>query len=331
MNKDPDARKEAAISVCGLVKRFGRLRAVDDVSFDIPRGSVAGFIGANGAGKTTAMRIMATLELADEGTVAIAGHDVLDRPAETRRVLGWMPDSYGAYDNMTVWEYLDFFARAYGFGRGARGRRVQDVMEFTDLVSLRDRQMNKLSKGMSQRLCLGRTLLHDPEVLILDEPAAGLDPKARIEFKRLVRILAEEGKTLLISSHILSELAEMCDQMVFIDNGRLVHHGTADSLMARGEPSGTVVVRLAASAADGADAVWRRAEEWVLARAGLRLLDNETAGLLRIALTDVGSEAQAALLKEMVEAGLPICEFRREERRLEDAFVDLVSGQKSPP
>ena len=160
----------------------------------------------------------------------IAGYDVVNFPGAARQVIGWMPDAFGAHEYMTVFEYLDFYARAFGFRKGERAARIAEVMEFTDLAPIAERMMNKLSKGMAQRLCLGRTLLHDPAVLILDEPAAGLDPKARVEFKRLVRLLAEEGKTIFISSHILSELGEMCDTMLFIDAGRIVHHGSAESL-----------------------------------------------------------------------------------------------------
>ena len=190
---------------------------------------MVGFVGANGAGKTTTMRIIATLDYPTRGTVRIGGIDVLQYPAKVRSNIGWMPDNFGTYDHMTVVEYLDFFARALGYRGEERLERVEDVMEFTDLASLGDRLINKLSKGMGQRLCLGRALIHDPDLLILDEPAAGLDPKARVELKHLIRILAEDGKTVFISSHILSELGEMCDTLLFIDQGKIIHHGSADS------------------------------------------------------------------------------------------------------
>ncbi len=218
------------LEVAGLERCFGSVRAVQGVSFSLGRGQVVGFIGANGAGKTTTMRMMATLELPDAGSITIGGYDAVSQPLQARRLIGWMPDHYGTYPNMTVWEYLDFFARAYGYAGAERQQRIADVMAFTDLDVLAERPMNKLSKGMAQRLCLGRALIHDPAILILDEPAAGLDPKARLEFKRLVRVLAEDGKTLFISSHILSELGEMCDHLIFIDRGRIVHQGTPDSL-----------------------------------------------------------------------------------------------------
>ncbi len=209
---------EKLVEVRGLHRAFDKVHAVQDVNFHILRGQVVGFIGANGAGKTTTMRIMATLDSPSSGSVIIGGEDVMQHPERVRRLIGWMPDSFGTYAYMTVFEYLDFFARAYGFKAKERAARVNEVMDFADLTPLAERPMNKLSKGMGQRLCFGRMLLSDPEFMILDEPAAGLDPKARMEFKNLVRLLAQRGKTLFISSHILSELGEMCDTLLFIDS-----------------------------------------------------------------------------------------------------------------
>jgi ABC-2 type transport system ATP-binding protein len=181
------------VEVDGLVRRFGPLEAVRGISFTIARGQALGFVGPNGAGKTTTLRAMATLDAPDAGRVRICGHDTLEEPEQARRRIGWMPDTTGAYAHMSAAEYLDFFARAYGFQGDERRRRVAEVVEFTETGDLLDREMKALSKGMAQRLCLARTLLHDPEVLLLDEPAAGLDPKARVEFKRLVRLLAADG------------------------------------------------------------------------------------------------------------------------------------------
>ncbi|MGE9269949.1 MAG: ABC transporter ATP-binding protein, partial [Verrucomicrobiales bacterium] len=219
-----------AIRVNSLYRYFGQLKAVNGISFEIPHGSVCGFVGANGAGKTTTMRILASLDYPTMGVAEICGINVVHHPEKVRRLIGWMPDHFGNYDHMTVLEYLDFYARAFGYSGDERRSRVQEVMEFTDLIPLADRFSNKLSKGMTQRLCLGRSLLHDPQVLIMDEPAAGLDPKARVELKHLIRVLADEGKTIFISSHILSELGEMCDSLLFVNAGRIVHHGDAESL-----------------------------------------------------------------------------------------------------
>lgn len=213
--------KSPSISVTNLHKHFDSLKAVDGISFDIFPGQVVGFIGANGAGKTTTMRIVATLELPNEGEVRICGCDAVHFPKNVRHLFGWMPDVYDTYEQTTILEYLDFYARAYGYQAQERSARVMEVLEFTDLTTHSERYIDTLSKGMKQRLCLARMLIHEPRVLILDEPAAGLDPKARVEFKHLIRLLAQEQKAIFISSHILSELDDMCDTMVFIDNGQL--------------------------------------------------------------------------------------------------------------
>ena len=315
------------VEVTNLHRRFGELVAVHNLSFAIQRGQVVGFIGANGAGKTTTMRMMVTLDQPDAGSIRVDGHDVVNHPLEVRQKIGWMPDAYGTYDYMTVAEYLDFYARAFGYRGGSRRDRVRDVMDFTDLTSISDRPMNKLSKGMGQRLCLGRTLLHDPPVLVLDEPAAGLDPKARVEFKHLVRLLAGEGKTLFISSHILSELEEMCDSLLFIDQGRLVHHGSADHLKRQHAASAAVHVEVMGDAT----AVVR----WIEMNPGVSLVEATKNGA-RIKLAEDGDEHAAWVLRKMIGDGLAVTEFRREQLRLEDAFVSMLrrkeeTGAALPP
>lgn len=308
---------QPAILVENLQRSFGDLRAVDDVSFSIPHGSVVGFVGANGAGKTTTMRILATLDHPNGGTVRVGGHNVVNFPAKVRRLLGWMPDSFGTYEHMTVLEYLDFYARALGYKGAERVQRIQEVLDFTDLTPLADRLSNKMSKGQTQRLCLGRALLHDPKILILDEPAAGLDPKARVELKQLIRILAEEGKTILISSHILSELGEMCDSLLFIDKGRIVHHGDADS-MTRGSLA-TVETQLHVQVI-GPPA---KLIEWALTAPLVQLVE-ETKNGARLRVHSVDEMVIAGTLKRMILDGLHVTNFHREERRLEDAFIDLL-------
>lgn len=310
----------AFVEVSNLTRTFGDVKAVDGLSFNLQRGQVVGFIGANGAGKTTTMRMMAGLELPDKGTVSIGGRDVLFHGGEVRRIIGWMPDTYGTYEHVTVFEYLDFFARTYGFIGAEREQRVQSVMEFTDLLPLADKETPVLSKGMKQRLCLGRALIPDPQLLILDEPAAGLDPKARIEVKHLVRLLGEHGKTLFISSHILSELEDMCDTLLFIDRGRMVHHGSADHLKRGGSTGIELLLR--------ADGEAGRLEEWLTMQPGVKVIEQIPHGF-RVRLDDENPVQRAALLRRMVEAGLPIYEFREHQRRLEDAFVDLVEGLNS--
>jgi len=268
------------------------------------------------------MRMMATLDAPTSGSIKVGGLDALNFPNDVRRLLGWMPDAYGTYENMTVLEYLDFFARAFGFRRAERRERIDEVMEFANLAPICTRPVNKLSKGMAQRLCLGRTLLHDPELLILDEPAAGLDPKARIEFKHLVRLLAGDGKTLFISSHILSELGEMCDSLLFIDTGRIVHHGSAESLRTGGGHGAIVEVRVAG---DGG-----RLLQWAALYPGVELLEATRQGA-RIRAADDAPEALAAMLRNMMLDGIAVTEFHKQERKLEDAFVEILAKVGGAP
>jgi len=310
---DPTA--PPVISVRDLHRTFGLVQAVRGISFDVLPGQVVGFIGANGAGKTTTMRMMATLDMPTAGTISVGGFDVLNDPSEVRRIVGWMPDSYGTYDNMTVLEYLDFFGRAHGFRATERAKRVREVMDFTDLTPIGDRMINKLSKGMGQRLCLGRTLLHDPQVLILDEPAAGLDPKARVEFKRLVRLLAAAKKTIFISSHILTELSEMCDTLLFIDAGQIVHHGAAEALDAHVGADAIVDVQVAGPIAALSD--------WISMQPGIALAETRKFGAA-IRFEEASPEFLAATLRKMVLDGLPVTGFHRESRKLEDAFIDMI-------
>jgi ABC-2 type transport system ATP-binding protein len=312
----------AAIEVEGLTRRFGALVAVDGLDFAVAPGQVLGFIGANGAGKTTTLRLVATLDVPSAGRIRVLGTDAVDRPSEVRRRLGWMPDSYGAYPHVSVAEYLDFFARAYGFAGRERRLRVAEVLDFTGLSDSASQAMDSLSKGWAQRLCLARALLPDPPVLLLDEPAAGLDPKARLEFKRLVRLLAGEGKALLISSHILSELEEMCDALLFIDRGRIVHHGSAASLKELPRQGALVVVQIEGDV--------ERLREQARMQPGVTVVDAVPGGL-RLRLESADPAALAACLRGLVQAGLPVVEFRREQRTLEDAFVDLISRVTATP
>ncbi|MBC2594411.1 ABC transporter ATP-binding protein [Ruficoccus amylovorans] len=313
------------IEVDNIYRAFGKIRAVNGLSFRVGAGQVVGFIGANGAGKTTTMRMMVTLDVPDAGTIEICNMNVIDHPRDIRRLIGWMPDHFGAYPNMDVWEYLDFYGRAFGLHGRERQRRLDEVMAFTDMDVLAERPCNALSKGQTQRLCLSRALLSDPQVLVLDEPAAGLDPKARIEFKNLVKLLADRGKTLFISSHILSELGEMCDHLLFIDNGRQVHQGTSDSLRFHKE-DGHLRVRLRARGESS------RLEQWIAARPEIKLRpgDNRSHELLVPHRPDDQPEAQlAGLLRELLAAGVEVYEFNRVERRLEDAFVEILGGVPS--
>ena len=316
----PPPLPESLVEVRDLHRLFDSVYAVKGISFTIRRGQVVGFIGANGAGKTTTMRMMATLDTPSRGQIRIGGEDVVQRPERVRQLVGWMPDHFGTYGSMTVLEYLDFFARAYGLKGKARTQRVQEVMDFAELTPLADRMMDKLSKGMGQRLCFGRMLIPDPEFLILDEPAAGLDPKARLEFKNLVRLLAQRGKTLFISSHILSELGEMCDTMLFIDAGKIVYHGDAEALR-RGEGQTAVEVVVDVRVLGPAAAL----VEWAQCHEGWSLTEERRDGA-RLVLNVNDPERVAQGLRSMIQEGIHVVDFRREDRRLEDAFVEMVKG-----
>jgi len=321
---------KSGIRIDNLHRRFGRLKAVDGLSFEIPAGQVCGFIGANGAGKTTTMRILSTLDLPDHGVAEIGGVDVLREPEKVRHRLGWMPDHFQVYPHMSVLEFMDFHARALGYQGKERRMRLREVMEFTELLEIAGRPASKLSKGQTQRLCLGRALIHDPDVLILDEPAAGLDPRARVEFKHLVRLLASEGKTLLISSHILSELGEMCQSLVFIHQGRMVHHGDAASLKNRTHQAGGMLYRV--ECAPGAATTLA---VWCSLQPDVEMIEESAQGG-RIRIDGEEPADAAALLARLVRDGAAPVEFQREKQNLEDAFITMMreldtGGAAAPP
>jgi len=309
------------LEVRGLTRWFDGVHAVNDVSFDFTAGQVVGLIGANGAGKTTSMRILATLDLPDRGTIKLGGVDIVEYPNEIRCRLGWMPDHFTPYKDTTVAEYLDFFGRAHGLRGTDRERRVDEVTDFTDLRPLAERPMDRLSKGQTQRLCLARTLLNDPEFLILDEPAAGLDPKARLEFKNLVRVLRERGKTILISSHILSELGEMCDTLLFMDRGEVMHHGDTHTLRRGNRDASSCMVNIIV---DGEVAPLL---QWLAVRPGWKLTEERRDGV-RAEFAGAGHGVLAAELRRLVADGVAVVDFHREERRLEEAFVEML---REPP
>ncbi len=304
------------LEVSGLTKSFGPLKAVNNASFCIRQGQVVGLIGANGAGKTTAMRMLATLETPDSGQILINGINAVDYPEQVRPLIGWMPDYFFPYKNTSVREYLDFFARAYGITRERLLDTVDEVVDFTELDGLQDQMINKLSKGQTQRLCLARTLISDAQFLILDEPAAGLDPKARIEFKNLVHLLKSRGKTLLISSHILSELGEMCDSLLFMDAGAIVHDGGMEDLLHRKTESGYAFeIRTAGDST-------APLEEWLAIHQCWNVNSVQQHGVVA-SFSSCEPEAVAAELRQLCR-DLPVIDFHRSERRLEEAFVDIL-------
>jgi len=305
------------IQLRSLHRFFGDTRAVDDVSFEVHRGQVFGYIGPNGAGKTTSMRILATLDLPTAGDATVDGFSVVNDPDRVRRRLGFMPDYFGTYPNVNVREYLDFFARAYQIGGAKRTDAVDRVMDFTGLDVLADKPTDGLSKGMKQRLCLGRSLIHDPSVLVLDEPAAGLDPRARIEVRQMIRALADNGKTILISSHILTELAEICDVVGIIERGKLLARGSVDEIQQQGRrPQNAVEVRVLGGAA--ALGEWLSDQEYV----SQLNLNGEAAAFLHAG----DLEAEADLLRSMIEAGFRVVAFGSKQQTLEDVFMQVTEG-----
>ena len=301
------------IEVEGLHRRFDKVVAVEDVSFALPAGQVVGLIGANGAGKTTTMRILATLDMPDAGTVRFAGRDIIEYPGEVRRRLGWMPDHYAAYRDTTVWDYLDFFGRAHGLRGPALSQRLAEVADFTDIGPLADRPVDKLSKGQAQRLCLARTLLHDPDLLILDEPTNGLDPEGILEMRDLLkRLKQEEGITILISSHLLSEIEKLVDDVGIIHKGRMLFQGTLAELQSRQRASSLVAFRTSDNT---------KAAEAFAARQVTIVSKN---GSISASGLDEGSVAR--LNKELVMSGVDVYAIERVEDDLERIFLDVIKS-----
>jgi ABC-2 type transport system ATP-binding protein len=306
-----------SLEVRGITKRFGRVIAVDDASFTVASGEIMGFIGPNGAGKTTTMRICSTLDLPDQGEVLIDGVSVIEDPRLARRKIGFMPDSYGAYANTTIHDYLDFFARAYGLAAAKRRSGIERVVEFTALGDMLDKEIASLSKGNKQRLCLAKTLLHDPPVMILDEPAAGLDPRARVELRELVKALAQLGKSILLSSHILTELSEMCTSVTVIESGRIRGSGSVADVTRSVTPRQRVYLRALA----GPEAL----ERSLLEMPRIAQTRRENGG---VSLEFEGSEPElAVLVEQLVAAKLSLVEIKHEALDLEDVFLSLTEGK----
>ncbi|WP_164103771.1 ABC transporter ATP-binding protein [Candidatus Laterigemmans baculatus] len=307
---------EAVIELRRVHRFFGKTRAVDDISFAVARGSVFGYIGPNGAGKTTSMRILATLELPSYGDAIVDGFSVVNDPEMVRKRLGFMPDAFGTYANVNCAEYLDFFARSYGLVGRERTQRLKRVLEFTGAAGIAEKPIRGLSKGMKQRICLGRALMHDPAVLILDEPAAGLDPRARIELRKMIGALAAEGKTILISSHILTELAEMCDAVGIIEQGRLLATGSVEEIQRQRQQHRELTLRVMHGAAEAAERLGQRDD----------CLEIRVEGdWVRTAFSG-DLAAQADVLRDLVEAGLPVAELTARTKSLEDVFLQVTEG-----
>jgi ABC-2 type transport system ATP-binding protein len=309
-----------------LTRRYGETLALDHLNLTIPEGAIFGFIGPNGAGKTTTMRILTTLLQPSSGEARVAGISVRDQPREVRKVVGFMPDFFGVYDNMKAWEYLDFFGRAYGVPANRRASLIEELLALVDLSHKREDYVMGLSRGMSQRLSLARTMIHDPQLLILDEPASGLDPRARIELRELLKELRALGKTIMISSHILTELAEMCTHIAIIEHGKLLAAGDVQSILRSLQPHRTLEIRIL-QGAEQAQALLRALPE-VLALREAPEQDRAPGDTATLLLADfTGDETQMGeLLTRLIGQGVLITRFAEQAGNLEDIFMQVTKG-----
>jgi ABC-2 type transport system ATP-binding protein len=304
------------IELVNFGKRYGEFTAVERLSLKIPKGELYGFIGPNGAGKSTTIRFLATLLKASHGEGIVNGHSVTRDPLGVRRCVGYMPDNFGVYDGMRVWEFLDFFAVAYQIPKAKRKQVIGDVLELLDLMHKRDDFVNGLSRGMKQRLCLAKTLVHDPPLLILDEPSSGLDPRARMEFKALMKELRRMGKTILVSSHILSELADICTSIGIIERGVLLMHGPIEDVYRRIRRNRLVEIKFV----DGMDV-------GLSVIRSISAVQNVTVEENRVTVEIDGTdEVVANLLDELIRNKVRLRSFADKDPTLEDVFMLVTKG-----
>ncbi len=322
-----------AIETRDLTRRYGRVLAVDHLNLRVPTGALFGFIGPNGAGKTTTLRMLAGLLEPSSGEVWIAGQRVDRDLHAARRLIGYMPDFFGMYDNMLVWEYLDFFARCYGLSAKQRATMVGELLELVNLADKRDAQVQSLSRGMQQRLCLAHALVHDPKILLLDEPASGLDPRARVEMRELLKELTAMGKTIIVSSHILAELAEMCTQVGIVEKGKLVASGSMDEIrrhMQRGrvlrlrvlaDEQNALALLRASLSADASEPTVVASFDSASLRSGF---DGARGGTTLELQLDGDDYAAATLLARLVARGTQVTDFHEVGNDLEELFLRLT-------
>ena len=313
----------AIIEATGLLKRYDGTLAVGGVDLAIEEGEIFGLVGPNGAGKTTMLRMLATLLLPTSGDALIAGHSIRRNPQAVRRVLGYMPDAFGVYDDMKVWEYLDFFGRCYGLGPAQRKRMIGDLLELVDLGPKRDAYVLSLSRGMQQRLCLAHALVHDPKVLLLDEPASGLDPRARVELRELLRELRSLGKTIVISSHILPELEELCTSVAIVDHGRVLAAGTIAEIGQKLRVGEVLRVRVL-----GDDVGIEAARAWFEAQPDVASASVDLSGEIEIGFRGDETGA-AALLAAAVQARIAVASYAPAATDLQELFLQVTDRDEA--
>jgi ABC-2 type transport system ATP-binding protein len=305
------------LEVLNLRKEYAGLTAVKGISFCLEPGDIFGFIGSNGAGKTTTIRMLATLLEPTSGTAKLNGADIVSDPMAVRRMIGYMPDFFGLYDDVKVWEYLDFFAAIYQVPAKQRTEVIDNVLELTNLTVKKNAFVQSLSRGMQQRLCLARCLVHDPALLLLDEPASGLDPRARAELKELIAELGRMGKIVIVSSHILPELSDFCNTVGIIEKGELLAYGPVSEIVRASQPTRIFEAHVLRDAAGAVELLLRQPQ--VVAAQATR------DGELRIDFTG-DTDAQADLIKALVEGGFRPIGFREHQADLEDVFLKLTTG-----
>ncbi len=305
------------LEVKNLRKEYAGLTAVQGISFNLHPGDIFGFIGSNGAGKTTTIRMIATLLEPTAGTAILNGADIRRDTMEVRRMIGYMPDFFGLYDDVKVWEYLDFFAAIYRVPTKQRGEVIDSVLELTNLTIKKDAFVQSLSRGMQQRLCLARCLVHDPTLLLLDEPASGLDPRARAELKELIAELGRMGKIVIVSSHILPELADFCNTVGIIERGELLAFGPVSKIVTEMQPHRVLAVQVLGAAADFVGPIADMPNVLSAVAVGEGDLRVEFSGDL---------EAQADFLAKLVGKGMRVATFREDSADLEDVFLKLTTG-----
>lgn len=307
------------IEIKGLSRSFGSFQALKSIDLTIQKGTVFGFVGPNGAGKSTTMSILATLMAPSSGYAKVDGFDVTEYPQEVRKRIGYMPDFFGVYDNFKTIEYLHFYGASYGIPKAEREELIPQLLELVNLSDKKNAYVDTLSRGMKQRLCLARCLVHDPELLILDEPASGLDPRARIEMREILRELKAMGKTIIISSHILPELAEMVDEIGVIERGEMIAQGNVAEIQAKMRVKRFLQIRLLSREDE--------AEQFLLERPYVnRLLRDERGIQVHFGGND---EEQSELLHDLVSAGFKLVSFSEAQTNLEDVFLEITKGGDS--